>query len=251
MTPYRHHEDIPWEDPATVQDAADPVALHSGSLFLRGLPQQDLRRLVAHLRLQDLPREEIIRREGDMIQSIIFPHETTVSLTSLLNDGTMVESATVGREGYVGVEAMLGSPVATCSAIAQPGRASVIDLDQLLILLDTIPSLRPAMLTYARNYLAMVTRLAACNALHTLKRRACRRLLLTLDQTGRQSLIITQEELARALGVGRTSVTQACKELRNDGLIDHGRGHIEITDLQGMTTAACECYAYLKFTLRL
>jgi CRP-like cAMP-binding protein len=233
------------------QDAADPIALHSGSLFLRNLPNADLRRLVPHLRLTDLPREEIICRDGDMIQIIIFPHDGIVSLTSLLTDGTIIESATVGGEGYVGVEVMLGSAVAACSVIAQPGRVSTIALDRLLILLDQVPSLRPAMLAYARAYLAVVTRLSACNALHTLKQRACRRLMLALDQTEQQSLMITQEELARALGVGRTSVNQACQELRIDGLIDYSRGHIQITNLQGMTTAACECYNYLKRALQI
>jgi CRP-like cAMP-binding protein len=111
--------------------------------FLRNLPNADLRRLVPHLRLTDLPREEIICREGDMIQSIIFPHDGIVSLTSLLTDGTINESATVGGEGYVGGEVMLGSAVAACSVIAQPGRVSTIALDRLLILLDQVPSLRP------------------------------------------------------------------------------------------------------------
>ena len=253
MALFKHYDDIrpEYRLVMSAQHGVDAIALHYGSLFLRSLPNPDLRRLVPHLRLKDLGREEVIRHSGDMIRSIVFPHDATVSLASLLSDGTMVESATVGGEGYVGVEVMLGSAVSTCSAIAQKGRASIIALDRLLILLDQIPSLRPAMLTYARNYLAAVTRLAACNALHTLKQRACRRLLLTLDQIGQGSLMITQEELARALGVGRTSVNQACKELRNDSLIDYSRGHIQITDLQGMTTAACECYTYLKLALQI
>jgi CRP-like cAMP-binding protein len=233
------------------RDTEDPIALHSGSPFLRSLPNADLRRLVPDLRLRDLPREEIIHRDGDMIQSIIFPHNATVSLTTLLTDGTIVESATVGGEGYVGVEVMLGSAVAACSVIAQPGRVSTIALERLLILLNQVPSLRPAMLRYARAYLAVVNRLAACNARHALKQRACRRLMLALDQTEQQPLMITQEELARALGVGRTSVNQACQALRIDGLIDYGRGHIQITNPQGMTEAACECYNYLKRALQI
>jgi CRP-like cAMP-binding protein len=249
----KQYEDIQYEDRhlITPQRAADSIALHSGSLFLRSLPIPDLRRLVRHLRLKDLRREEVIRNGGDMIRDIIFPHSAVVSLASLLTDGTMVESATVGGEGYVGVEVMLGSAVATCSAIAQQGRVSVIALDRLLILLDQLPSLRPAMQAYARNYLSVVTRLAACNALHTLKQRACRRLLITLNQTEQQPLVITQVELARALGVGRTSVNQACKELRNDGIIDNSRGHIHVTNLIGMTAAACECYSYLKLALQI
>jgi CRP-like cAMP-binding protein len=233
------------------EDATDPIVLHSGSLFLRNLPNPDLRRVVPYLRVRDLSREEIVRHDGDMIQSIVFPHDATVSLTSVLTDGTVVESTTVGREGYVGVEVMLGSAVAACSGIAQQGRASIIAIDRLLVLMDQVPSLRPAMLTYARAYLAVVTRLAACNAIHTLKQRACRRLMLALDQTEQRSLMITQEELARALGVGRTSVNQACKELRLDGLIDYSRGHIEVTNPQGMAAVACECYDYLKRALQI
>ena len=144
---------------------------------------------------------------------------------------------------------MLGAAAATCNAVAQQGLASVIALDRLLVLADQVPSLRIAMLTYGRNYLVTVTRLVACNALHTLKQRVCRRLLLALDQTEQRPLVITQEELARALGVGRTSVNQACKELRGDNIIDYSRGHIRITDPRAMTKAACECYLYLKQVL--
>jgi hypothetical protein len=57
--------------------------------------------------------------------------------------------------------------------------------------------------------------------------------------------------LARALGVGRTSVNLACQELRIDGLIGDSRGHIQITNLQGMTTTAYKCYNYLKRALQI
>jgi CRP-like cAMP-binding protein len=227
----------------------DPIALHCGSLFLGRLPKPDLRRIVPHLRIKEFAGEEVIHHDSDMIRSIVFPHDAVISLVSLLSDGTTVEGSTVGSEGYVGVEVMLGSAVATCCAVAQHGRASAIALDRLLILVDQMPSLRAAMLAYARNHLAMITRLAACNALHTLKQRACRRLLLVMHQTEQRPLTITQEELARALGVGRTSVNQACKELRRDNIIDYSRGHIRITDFHAMTQEACECYSYLRHVL--
>ena len=75
--------------------------------------------------------------------------------------------------------------------------------------------------------------------------------MLARDQTEQQSLMIPQEELARALGVRRTSVNLACQELRIDGLIGDSRGHIQITNLQGMTATACECYDYLKPALQI
>lgn len=240
---------------AQVQDAnpapagADPLDVHCGSLFLRSLPAPDLRRLEPYLQLRTFAREEVIQNDGDLIRSIIFPHGIVLSLVCRMADGTQVESATVGSEGYVGVESMLGSAVAISIAVARQGTASTVALDRMLILMDQAPSLRAAMLAYARNYMAVVSRLAACNAVHSLRQRACRRLLLAFDLTERQSIAITQEELARALGVGRTSVNQACKELRRSSFIEYRRGHIRIKDIDGMMKASCECYGYLKHTL--
>jgi Mn-dependent DtxR family transcriptional regulator len=115
--------------------------------------------------------------------------------------------------------------------------------------MDQLPALRAVLLRYATGYLAGLSRLAGCNAVHTLRQRACRRLLLEVDQTGRQAAAITQEGLARALGVRRTSANQACRELRCDGVIDYSRGQIRIKDAARMKEAACECYAYLRHIL--
>jgi CRP-like cAMP-binding protein len=227
----------------------DATTEHRCNLFLRTLPDADLRRIAPHLKIKEFDPGEIIHHDGDLIQNIIFPHDTTISLFSIMTDGTTVEIASIGSEGYVGVEIMLGSAVATCCAATPPGRVSTIALDRLLILVDQIPSLRAAMQAYARNYLDLLGRLVACNALHTLKQRMCRRLLLALDQTEQRPLIITQEQLARALGAGRTSVNQTCKELRQNNIIDYTRGHIRIMDLEGLEEAACECYSYFREAL--
>lgn len=121
----------------------------------------------------------------------------------------------------------------------------------MLILTDQMPALRAAMLAYARSYLALVFRLAACNAVHTLKQRTCRRLLLALDQTEQRSVAMTQEDLARALGVGRTSANLICGGLRDDNLISYSRGLIKINDLAKLTNTACDCYLHLKHNLQI
>ena len=175
----------------------------------------------------------------------------TLALLTTMPDGTTVESATVGTEGYVGVESLLGSATAIGSVVSGGGQASTIALEQALILTYQMPALRAAMLAYARSYLALVFRLAACNAVHTLKQRTCRRLLLALDQTEQQSVAMTQDDLARALGVGRTSVNQVCKELRSDNLISYSRGQITIDSVSELTNTACDCYLYLKQALQL
>ena len=107
------------------------------------------------------------------------------------------------------------------------------------------------MLAYARSYLVLVFKLAACNAIHMLKQRTCRRLRLALDQTEQGAVAMTQDDLARALGVGRTSVNQVCKELRDANLIRYGRGLITINSVAELTKAARDCYQSLKQILPL
>jgi CRP-like cAMP-binding protein len=59
-----------------------------------------------------------------------------------------------------------------------------------------------------------------------------RRLLLALAQTEQRSVAMTQDDLARALAVGRTSVNQVCKELRADNLISYRRRLIRINNIE-------------------
>ena len=228
------------------EKTTDPAKAHYGSLFLRSLPSTDLRRIAPDLTIRLFDAEEEIHCDGDIIQNIVFPHNMTVSLISLRAGGHAVESACVGREGFVGVESMLGSAAAICGAVARRGQASSIAMDRLLILAHQLPSLRAALLRYARCYLAGIVRAAACNAVHSIRQRACRRLLLEFEQTEQRDVAITQEELGRALGVSRASSNQICRELRADGVIDYSRGHIRIRDEEAMRNAACECYSYLK-----
>jgi biotin operon repressor len=230
----------------TARNVASALGAHVGNRLLRNLPAHDLRRLEPHLEIRTFARDEVIRRSHEMVHLVVFPHNMTISLSCTMADGTVAEAATVGSEGYLGVEGMLGSAVAITSAIAQQGLASVIPLDRVLMLADQIPSLRAAMLAYAWSYVAAVSRLAACNAVHNLKQRACRRILLTLRQTEQQSAIITQEELARALGASRTSINQTCKELRASNTIDYSRGRIRIKNMGEMLNTTCDCYSHLR-----
>ena len=55
---------------------------HCGSLFLRRLPSSDLRRMEPYLELRAFAREEVVQNDGDLIRSVTFPHDMTVSLLS-------------------------------------------------------------------------------------------------------------------------------------------------------------------------
>lgn len=83
---------------------SDTLSVHRRSLFLRKLPTSDLRRIAPYLRIRTFARDELVRNDGDVISQVVFPHNMILALLCVMQDGTTIESATVGTEGYVGVE---------------------------------------------------------------------------------------------------------------------------------------------------
>jgi CRP-like cAMP-binding protein len=86
----------------------------------------------------------------------------------------------------------------------------------------------------------------ACNAIHNVHPRLCRWLANAQDQAGVDELELTQEFLARMLGVQRTTINQICGALRAEGIIDTSRGHITILQPEALRNNACECYGILR-----
>lgn len=50
------------------------------------------------------------------------------------------------------------------------------------------------------------------------------------------------------LGTNRSSVTVAAGILHKAGLIEYSRGHVRITNREGLEDAACECHAIVHDT---
>jgi DNA-binding MarR family transcriptional regulator len=83
-----------------------------------------------------------------------------------------------------------------------------------------------------------VTQIAACNRLHEVNERLARRLLMSADRIGSNSVPLTQEFLAQMLGTRRSSVTVAAGMLEKAGLITHSRGDVQIIDRPKLEEAA-------------
>jgi hypothetical protein len=48
------------------------------------------------------------------------------------------------------------------------------------------------------------------------------------------------------IGARRNSVSMVANTLQQANVIHYSRGHIEITDLDGLIKTSCECYATVK-----
>ncbi len=81
-----------------------------------------------------------------------------------------------------------------------------------------------------------------CIRRHSIEQQLCRTLLACLDRMDQERLVLTQELIARTMGVRREAVTLAAQKLQAAGLIAYARGHITVVRRAGIEALSCECY---------
>jgi CRP-like cAMP-binding protein len=150
----------------------------------------------------------------------------------------------VGREGMVGVQLLLGVPIAPLHALVQgSGSALRIRATDLARLLRDTPSLQRIGNRYLYVLMAQFASAAACIRFHEIDQRLARWLLMTRDRAHADEFPVTHEFLAYMLGVRRVGITTAASALRRRHLIEYHRGDLTVLDPAGLRRAACACYA--------
>ncbi len=207
----------------------------------------DMRALLEpHLEVVALVPRTVLAESGAPLRYAYFPHAGVICLMAALRKGG-AETATIGPEGFVGFEVLLGGQAASQRVLVQvAGMASRMPIDTLAALSAKHPPLRDMLLFYVRYFMIQVLQSVACNGLHSVQERCARWLLMAHDRAGSDSFQLTQEFLAELLGIQRPSVTIVARTLQKAGLIRYSRGLIAITDRQGLEDAACECYQMVR-----
>jgi CRP-like cAMP-binding protein len=160
------------------------------------------------------------------------------------------ETATVGPEGFIGLEALLGGKTASQRVLVQvAGVASRVPIEVLYDIAQDSAPLRDLLFGYVRYFMVQVLQSVACNGLHCVRQRCARWLLMAHDRAGANSFELTQEFMAELLGIQRPSVTIVAPALQKAGVIRYSRGVIIITDRRGLERAACECYGMVRKAL--
>jgi CRP-like cAMP-binding protein len=219
----------------------------SRNQILGRLNQADYDGLRAQLQVVSLNVKQVIQQQGRRIDYAYFPESCVVSLVQQLGDGKLIETATVGNEGMVGLTAAFGLDASPFTAVCQiPGEAVRLRADVLLAERRRGGQLADLVLRFANATIAMLSQSAACNRAHSLEERMCRWLLMTHDRVDADSFPLTQEFVAQMLGVRRPTVNLAGRSLQRAGLIRYVRGKITILDRKGMEETACECYSDVR-----
>jgi CRP-like cAMP-binding protein len=223
------------------------------NLLLRALPSAEYERLLPDLRVVSVQRKETLQHPEEPLEYVYFPNGGVFSIISELPDGRMVEAATVGAEGMLGIEAFLGP-----TAIA-PGRILLqvpeieSPTDVLRMRVDVFRraceergSLYDVMGRYAQTVIVQMMQSAACNALHHVNERCARWLLQTHDRMHLGDFHLSHEFLAVMLGVQRSTVSVVAGALQAKGLITYTHGHVHVLDREGLEKASCMCYAVIR-----
>jgi CRP-like cAMP-binding protein len=215
----------------------------SANWLLSSLPTDEWEVVRSNLQLVRLDAKHTLERTGDRLAYVYFPETSVVSLVVTLASGASAAVAVAGREGFVGVSALLGDGPPPYDIVCQvPGRAARLPLHTFLRLSDELPHFRGQLLRYALALLSQISRTAACNGLHTVEQRLARWLLLCKDRLEQEALPLTHEALAHMLGARRPFVTHTAAALQHAGLIHYSRGTIRITDTRGLEAITCEDY---------
>ncbi|HEX4555737.1 MAG TPA: Crp/Fnr family transcriptional regulator [Xanthobacteraceae bacterium] len=190
---------------------------------------------------------QVLLDADSSLDHIFFPHSGVISVVAVYANGNTIEMATIGREGCSGVQALLGARMSSVRLLVQiPGSAAKMSRAAYMRALESTPSFRALMYDYVEAFLEQVMVSVACNGAHSLTERLARWLLMMRDRADDDNLSITQDILAQMLGAQRPSITNAARELEDEGLIERGRRQVTIIDRQGLTKASCECYQLVR-----
>jgi CRP-like cAMP-binding protein len=223
------------------------VAFTSGNRLLDALPLSDRVDLEADLAIVTLAAHKFTHSVGGLVAHIDFPIDAVLSVVATLKNGDTVEVGTVGSEGFVESDAVLGSARSQRTSFCQVrGTVGRMSIGRFEARMENSDSFARYMRRNVSAALFSAQQFAACNLKHSILQRCARWLSMTEDRVGNAEFTLTLEFLAIMLGERHTRVSEAADGLQTMGAITYHRGAVTVLDQQLLHAAACECYEACK-----
>ncbi len=219
--------------------------------LLASLSGSDFDRVAAALEPVPMRLGEMLYEPGFQLRHAYFPGTAVVALHYVTESGASAQTIGVGREGVVGMPLFMGGGTTSSSAVVHTaGHGWRLDRHRLLQEFDRGDTLQAVLLRYTQAMMTQIIQTAACYRHHSVEQQVSSWLMATQDRLSGGELVMTQELLGSLLGVRRESITQAACWLQTQGYIRYRRGHITVTDADGLRASACECYGVVKAALQ-
>jgi CRP-like cAMP-binding protein len=220
--------------------------------LLAALPTSDRERLVVALDVIPLKLKELLHKPGEPIRHVYFPGGGFCSLVTVLEDGSMVEVATIGKEGAVGVTGVLDGTPPSSATMVQGASSTCYRMpaDTFRREMNRRGAFYELLTRYGHALVGFIMQSTACNAVHSVEQRLARWLLMAHDRMESEEFRLTQEFAAMMLGATRPTVTVVAGTLQKAGLITYRRGRLKVLDRARLEAASCECYRAATNLLR-
>ena len=215
--------------------------------ILGALPEEEFGRIVPHLTHVTLKKDEIIYLRGDAIEYVYLLESGLVSLVSTSETGSTIEVAMASKDGIVGLPVILKNRFIPYDAtVRDVTEAFKIKAEIFQEEFDKGERLQEFVLRYLNVMITQISQSSICHKFHTIEQTLSRWLMTVHDQVHSNTLYLTQQVIAQALGVPRTGITVAAGALQTAGAIRYSRGKIVILDRTKLESRSCECYRIIS-----
>ena len=216
--------------------------MHSPRLnwLLAQLPQTDYDRLAPHLELVGLANGKQLFFTGQQVTDIYFPTTCSISAQIELEEGNTTDIYLLGERGLFGTgtsqRGTYFKAIVRKSGLAYRCPAEVYMREMVRgegVMMISLMAMRIIMEEMAANI--------SCRTFHTIPQQVARWLINYGQGEPVETIHITHNELANALGVRRERVTLALNDGARQGFIQLNRGHITVLNHEQLKKMACNC----------
>lgn len=216
--------------------------------LLQSLSSKDFKTLQPHLDQLEVQSGQTLYHHGDIVESLYFPcGPTLLSYAVAVDEDREIDAVLIGREGVAG-GVVAGGSIASYCRVGVKIRGPIVRLSAHR-LEEAEPQsnpLRQLFARYADCLVAQICQSTACNAAHSIEQRAAKWIIDLIEHTGTEQVLLTHEELAVILGVGRSYASRVLQGFRAEGILDTGRGTVTVRDIGLLHRKSCQCNRWVK-----
>lgn len=215
--------------------------------LLASLPEDQRQRLLHQCDRVELPKGRVLIDIDSPVDYAYFPLGGLMSLQAITERDQSLELAMISSDGFIGLPLVLYEITAPYQVVVQiEGVAWRIRATGLRAELDRHSAVEQTLLQYVHNIQREFAQAVLCHRFHNTSQRLSRWLLAAQDRLHSNVIDVTQESLARTLGVPRTAVSAGAVVLQEAGYIRYRHGRIVVMNRERLMRATCDCYRALR-----
>lgn len=216
------------------------------NFILQELNAPIYQRLLPHLRLVSLSKNDILYQKGASLKAVYFPVNAVVALQIQMADGFVSDVALVGNRSMTLAGVCCSGVSYDRAMVRVAGLAYRMNIEDFVTTVRDEASTLLQLLDLAKQRLMQISKNVACTHHHSTEQRVARYLLDVMDVTQLSQVGLTHQELADSLGVRRESVSIVMKELERQHVVQLERGTVSVLDHSSLQDCVCECYEALE-----